>query len=244
MATLRAVRFSDAGIAAWGERLAEGIARGMQLDREMLRSGALHAAGGRPSAARGPAGGRQDAARPQPRGQHRRALRADPGHRRPAPHRRAGDDDLARQHRDLRVPPRADLRQHRPRRRAEPGDAENAVGAARGDGRAAGHRRRPGAPAAAAVHGDRHPEPDRGLRRHLRAAARPARPLHDPALARLSLRRRRRPTCSTRRRPRRWRRSPTSTRRPRRSPPWPRSRRAGRCSNTSSRCSTRPDATR
>jgi MoxR-like ATPase len=37
MATLRAVRFSDADIAAWGERLAGGIARGMQLDREMLQ---------------------------------------------------------------------------------------------------------------------------------------------------------------------------------------------------------------
>src|ERR1700753_4277323 len=37
MATLRSVRFTDAGIAAWGERLADGIARGMQLDREMLR---------------------------------------------------------------------------------------------------------------------------------------------------------------------------------------------------------------
>jgi MoxR-like ATPase len=37
MATLRAVRFSDAGVAAWGERLADGIARGMQLDRQMLQ---------------------------------------------------------------------------------------------------------------------------------------------------------------------------------------------------------------
>jgi MoxR-like ATPase len=37
MATLRAVRFSDAGVATWGERLADGIARGMQLDREMLQ---------------------------------------------------------------------------------------------------------------------------------------------------------------------------------------------------------------
>jgi MoxR-like ATPase len=36
MATLRAVRFSDIGVAAWGERLAGGIARGMQLDKEML----------------------------------------------------------------------------------------------------------------------------------------------------------------------------------------------------------------
>ncbi|MFT3866267.1 MAG: AAA family ATPase [Solirubrobacterales bacterium] len=37
MATLRAVRFSDTGVAAWGERLADGIARGMQLERGMLR---------------------------------------------------------------------------------------------------------------------------------------------------------------------------------------------------------------
>lgn len=37
MATLRAVRFSDTGIAAWGERLADGIARGMQVDEETLQ---------------------------------------------------------------------------------------------------------------------------------------------------------------------------------------------------------------
>jgi MoxR-like ATPase len=36
MATLRAVRFSDNGVAAWGEHLAGGIARGMQLDKQML----------------------------------------------------------------------------------------------------------------------------------------------------------------------------------------------------------------
>jgi MoxR-like ATPase len=36
MATSRAVRFSDTGVAAWGERLSEGIARGMQLDKQML----------------------------------------------------------------------------------------------------------------------------------------------------------------------------------------------------------------
>ncbi len=36
MATLRTERLSDAGVAAWGERLAEGIARGMQLDSRML----------------------------------------------------------------------------------------------------------------------------------------------------------------------------------------------------------------
>jgi MoxR-like ATPase len=36
MATLRTERLSDAGVAAWGERLADGIARGMQLDPKML----------------------------------------------------------------------------------------------------------------------------------------------------------------------------------------------------------------
>src|ERR1700761_3902017 len=36
MATLRTERLSDAGVAAWGERLADGIARGMQLDPRML----------------------------------------------------------------------------------------------------------------------------------------------------------------------------------------------------------------
>jgi MoxR-like ATPase len=37
MATLRAVRFSDTGIAAWGENLAGGIARGMQLGEDLLQ---------------------------------------------------------------------------------------------------------------------------------------------------------------------------------------------------------------
>jgi MoxR-like ATPase len=37
MTTLRAVRLSDTGVAAWGEHLARGIARGMQLDGQMLQ---------------------------------------------------------------------------------------------------------------------------------------------------------------------------------------------------------------
>ncbi|HXF29986.1 MAG TPA: AAA family ATPase [Solirubrobacterales bacterium] len=36
MATLRTVRVSDSGVAAWGEDLARDIARGMQLDGQML----------------------------------------------------------------------------------------------------------------------------------------------------------------------------------------------------------------
>jgi MoxR-like ATPase len=37
MATLPADRLSDVGVAAWGERLSDGIARGMQLDSSMLQ---------------------------------------------------------------------------------------------------------------------------------------------------------------------------------------------------------------
>lgn len=37
MATLRAVRLSDTGVAAWGQNLARGIGRGMQLDDRMLQ---------------------------------------------------------------------------------------------------------------------------------------------------------------------------------------------------------------
>ena len=84
----------------------------------------------------------------------------------------------------VRVPARPDLRQHRPRRRDQPGVAEDAVGAARGDGGAPGHRRRHDLSARAAVHGDRHAEPDRP-RGHLPAAREPARPLPPAGLGRL-----------------------------------------------------------
>ena len=55
---------------------------------------------------------------------------------------------------------------------------EDAVGAARGDGGAPGHRRRAHVPAPAPVHGHRHAEPDRA-RRHLPAARGAARPVPD-----------------------------------------------------------------
>ena len=51
--------------------------------------------------------------------------------------------------------------QHRARRRDQPGLAQDAVRAARGDGRAAGDRRWRHLPAPAAVHGHRDAEPDR-----------------------------------------------------------------------------------
>ena len=77
----------------------------------------------------------------------------------------------------VRVPARRRVRQHRARRRDQPRVAEDAVGAARGDGGAPGHRRRRTRyPLAAAVHGDRDPEPDRA-RGHLSPARGAARPL-------------------------------------------------------------------
>ena len=85
---------------------------------------------------------------------------------------------------ELRVPRRADLRQRRPRRRDQPGDAEDAVGAARGDGRASGDGRRRDARAAVPVPAPRDREPDR-VRGHVPAAGGAARPLLPAHRARL-----------------------------------------------------------
>ena len=63
-----------------------------------------------------------------------------------------------------------------PRRRDQPHAAQDAVGAARGDGGAPGQRRRPAAPPAVPLHGRRDAEPRR-VRGHLPPARGPARPL-------------------------------------------------------------------
>ena len=88
-------------------------------------------------------------------------------------------------HTRVRVPARADLRQRRPRRRDQPRDAEDAVRAARGDGRAAGDGRRRDAAAPRAVPPARDREPDRA-RGHVPASRGAARPLLPEDLARLS----------------------------------------------------------
>ena len=80
--------------------------------------------------------------------------------------------------------PGPDLRAGDPRRRGQPRDAEDAVGAARGDGGAPGHRRGRDAQAARAVLRHRHAEPLRAGR-HLPAARVAARPLPDAHRARL-----------------------------------------------------------
>ena len=76
----------------------------------------------------------------------------------------------------VRVPAGADLRERRARRRDQPRDAEDAVGAARGDGRAAGDGRRRHAPAPDPFLADRDREPDRAGG-HVPAARGAARPL-------------------------------------------------------------------
>ena len=100
-----------------------------------------------------------------------------PVHPRPAAVRHHRRVDLQPGDAGVRVPARPDLRQHRHRRRDQPGVAEDAVGDARGDGGAAGHRRRRRPRGAPAVRRRRHAEPDRDGRRHLRPARGPARPL-------------------------------------------------------------------
>ncbi len=101
--------------------------------------------------------------------------------------------------RDFEFKPGRGLRQPGRRRRDQPGLAEDPVGAAGVHGGAAGHRRRRDLPAAGAVHGDRHPEPDRDGG-HLPAARGAARPVHRPDRDGLPGRRRR---AGDARRPRR-----------------------------------------
>ena len=105
---------------------------------------------------------------------------AHPVHARPPADRRHRALGLRPADARLRVPAGADLRERRPRRRDQPRDPEDAVRAARGDGRAAGDRRRRHARAAVAVPPPRDREPDR-VRGHVpapRGAARPLLPAH------------------------------------------------------------------
>ena len=131
----------------------------------------------RPPAARGRAGRRQD----QP-GQGagpvvRPAVAAHPVHARPAALRRDGRQRLRPGYRDRsRFRPGRRLRQRGPRRRDQPGLAQDPVGPARGDAGAAGHGRQRDPPPADPVPGHRHPEPGRA-RGHLSAAREPARPV-------------------------------------------------------------------
>ena len=136
---------------------------------------------------RGRAGNGEDRPRARDRREHRGGdSAADPVHAGPPADRRDGPLRLRPADPRLRVQARADLRERRPRRRDQPRDAEDAVRAARGDGRAPGDRRRRDARAAVSVPPPRDGEPDR-VRGHVpasRGAARPLLPAHRARLSR------------------------------------------------------------
>src|SRR5690625_101704 len=160
------------------------------------------AAGGRP-------GHRQDPARPGAgRGGAHDEL-AHPVHPGPAALRRHRRVDPRPADPGVRVPPRPGLRLRRPRRRDQPGLAQDAVRAAGGHGGRAGDLRRRHVRRRAPLPRHRHPEPG-GAGRHLPAAGGPARPFPHEDLGRLPgpqrhrehPRRRRHPGPGRRRRPR------------------------------------------
>ncbi len=107
------------------------------------------------------------------------AVRARAVHGRPAARRHRRHQRLQPARGALRVPARADLRQHRDRRRDQPRLAEDAVRPARVHAGAPGHRRRDLARAGAPVPRLRDAEPGR-VRGHLPAARGAGRPLHGP----------------------------------------------------------------
>ena len=111
-------------------------------DRHRRRRG-LGAAGRRPRAPRRRARPRQDAAGADRCGGHGSDLFARAVHARSHARRRHRDqpDRRRRRRAAVRVPEGADLRQRRAGRRDQPRDAQDAVGAARGDAGAVGHRR-------------------------------------------------------------------------------------------------------
>ena len=143
-----------------------------------------------PPAHRGRTRRRQDQAR-QGAGPLDRLLgAAHPVHPGPAAQRRHRGQRLQPGDARLRVQAGRGLRQPGGRRRDQPGLAEDPVRAAGVHGGAAGHRRRHHLRAAGAVHGDRHPEPDRDGG-HLPAARGAAGPVHRPDRDGLPGRRRR-----------------------------------------------------
>ena len=194
---------------AGGER-PDGGAR--QAGGDPARGGRAPRARARPD--RGRARRRQDHAGPGAREVARPRVPAHPVHQRPAAVRHHRRLDLSARERALRVLARAAVRQRRARRRDQPRHAEDPVGAARGDERAAGLGRPPALRAARAVLRARDAEPAR-VPGHVPAARVAARPLPDVARARLSAARRRARAAALGRRRRHpraaWRRWSTAT---------------------------------
>src|SRR5919198_2820977 len=158
--------------------------RPWQVRRDQAR--ALGAVVRRPRAARGRAGDGEDGARAGDRTVDRRrddgtcAMHAGPAADRC--HRVVGVRSEAAR---LRVPARARVRERAARRRDQPRDAEDAIGATRSDGGVPGHRRRGDARVAASVPPRRYRESDRAGRDlpAARGAARPLLPANGPRLS-------------------------------------------------------------
>ena len=139
-------------------------------------------------------GRRQDHARARARRVARPVLSAHPVHQRPAAGRHHRRVDLRARDQHVPVPQGPGVLAARARRRGQSRHAEGAERAARGDGRAPGHGRRPDLSARRAVlrHRDAEPGvPDR----HVSAARVAARSLPDAHRARLSRRRRSSASC-------------------------------------------------
>ena len=126
----------------------------------------------------------QDAGRRDGRPHPRRLVRPPPVHPRPRARRPRRHPHLPAVAGGVRRRARPGLRQRRARRRDQPGAGQGAVGAARGDGRAARVDRRRHLRRADAVPRARHPEPDRE-RGRVPAARGPARPLPHEGARRL-----------------------------------------------------------
>ena len=139
------------------------------------RSAPRRRAGRRTRPSRGRARPRQDPAARDPGADPRWLLQSHPVHTGPDPVRHRRDPDLPALVGGVRRRTRADPRQRGPGRRDQPRPRACPVGAARGDGGAAGHGRRSHLRDAAAVPGRGDPEPGRvgGRLPARRGAARP-----------------------------------------------------------------------
>ena len=127
----------------------------------------------RAPAHRRPAWRRQDYARAGPRKDARPGFPPHPVHKRHAACRYHRGVRVRTRKRGIQVPSGAGVRPGDPRRRDQPGHAQDAERTARGNGGAPGHRRRGNAPPARAVLCHCHPESDR-TGRHVSAAGIPA----------------------------------------------------------------------
>ena len=171
-------------------QVVDAVERVIVGKRDVIEPRAHRDGRARPRAARRRPRRRQDPAVQGDRRGDRDPVRADPVHARSAADGHHRRERVRRPRQAVPLPPRADLHPHPARRRDQPRDAQDPVGAARGDGGALRHGRRRDPRARGAVPGARDDEPDRSPG-HVRAARGADRSLHGDARDRLSVARRR-----------------------------------------------------